>query len=100
MASRNSFDTETTTIDDSRDEAPINQPTQRATQQPTANDQDVITHKPEVSYPVHPPPAYTQEAERVVPLERMQEEPELVDCPFCHKRTKTRVEKVDSASTM
>lgn len=52
------------------------------------------------AYAVHPQPAYGQQATYVVPLERLGENPEWVDCPFCRKVTKTRVDKEDSTMTM
>ncbi|KAF1849021.1 uncharacterized protein K460DRAFT_276264 [Cucurbitaria berberidis CBS 394.84] len=35
----------------------------------------------------------------VTPLKRLGEEPAFIDCPHCEKRTKTKVEKVDSSQT-
>ena len=41
-----------------------------------------------------------QEASYIVPLTRLREEPEWVQCPFCHQIAKTRIAKDHSGTTM
>ena len=36
----------------------------------------------------------------VTPLERLGEVEAWIDCPFCHQRTRTRVDKVDTSMTL
>ena len=52
------------------------------------------------AYQQHPQPGYAQQPTYVTTLARLQDQPELVDCPFCHKQAMTRVAKEDSSMTM
>ena len=59
--------------------------------------------------PIYPPPDALPKSEPVpvpikdpvyvIPLERLGEQPADIDCPFCHQRTRTRVEHVGSCLT-
>ncbi|ATY62271.1 LPS-induced tumor necrosis factor alpha factor [Cordyceps militaris] len=70
-------------------------------QQPVPTQDAAAEHHPP-SYeqsnaaPVGQPPANAapgQTARKVVPLHQLADTPQSVDCPFCHKRTKTVVKK-------
>ena len=45
-------------------------------------------------------PGAAQQAPRVVPLNQLGSEPQWIDCPFCHQRTKTRLHKDGSPMQM
>ena len=52
------------------------------------------------AYAQHPQPVYVQETNYVIPLERLQGEPDYVVCPFCNQRAKTRVDSQESGTTL